>query len=148
MEMAQNELERIFIFNNKEVKVKKTISTYEKQAIIEVALAEATRDNGLISRLIYDAVIYVLLALKYTDYDIKEYKETKIVDLYDKLESEGFIEYVNSYINSYDFNCFLRYADSAYEEASKKLNSASTAIEALLKTLIASTALEKAKTNK
>lgn len=147
-QVLQEELERIFIFNNKEVKVKKKIPTYEKQAIIDVALAESAKDNGTISRLIYDAVVYVLIALKYSDYDISDYKETKIVELYDKLEKEGFIRQVVSYIDSEEFNCLLQYVDLAYEQATKRLNSAAASVEAILNTLVAMGALEKAKNNK
>lgn len=117
-----------------EITVYGTIGSYEKVGIIAAAL-EQSAIGGVYNRLIFDAVFYASIVVKYTNIEIADMATMKIVDLHDLLEQNDIIPAVLNAIDSINKNEikeFSQYADTIYQEAMDNANSPATTVQMLL----------------
>lgn len=118
----------------KEFTVFNTVGTYKKQAIIESALQSCFDQKGRMHRTLFDAALYALIVMEYTDIDFEGMEETNIIDLFDIFSQNGIVSNVVNAVNSMgkDIETLLLYADVSYDELKEQLNSAASAVNALV----------------
>lgn len=136
LELKKDKKQISFNIGNEVINVDACKSTYKKQSIITAALQNAYNEKTQrIDRMIYDSTFYTLLVLEYTDIKIKDVEDMAICDLYDLLESNNIIQETLDAIkeiNPSEVKELISYADLAYEEFKKSINSASAAVNSLV----------------
>ena len=131
---------KVIKINGEDVTVSSYLSTIEKNTLIEVSLANAmSTATGNLQRLAYDASIYTLIALRYSDIKIEDMDKMTLCDVYDLLETNGILVKILNVIEELSHNEtkeLIAYADEAYSYTVKKLNSSASGIESAIGALL------------
>lgn len=112
-----------------EIEVYDSIQTIERSAILSAALSAANQ-FGSLNRMFYDAALYAMICIKYTNLDIN--MEDSILDIYDYLDYKGILAAVLAAIKEMrkgELESLLRYADTYYKEVFETANAAGFALE-------------------
>lgn len=129
-------------FNGETITVTGGLSTLRKNGIIAACLRNAGGD-GFYSRMLYEASLYGMIVLSYTDIKdkITDFDKVSLVDLYDYMDQSGLVQKVIHTIhemNPKEIDTFIAYASKMFDDAREDGNSASSAVQVVGKAILSS----------
>ena len=99
--------------------------------------------DGFYSRMLYEASLYGMIVLSYTDIKdkITDFDKVSLVDLYDYMDQSGLVQKVIHTIhemNPKEIDTFIAYASKMFDDAREDGNSASSAVQVVGKAILSS----------
>ena len=110
-------------YDGQVIKVKDSIPVMEKAKMLEYA-ANACRVGMNMSRAMFEAIFYALVAIKYSDIEFEGMGEKTMDEVYDILRSNDLLKLIIDAIPKEEFQSLAKLADAAYQEALDTSNSA------------------------
>lgn len=145
----KNEIKKVD-FCGQEIEVTTKLDTYTKYAIITSALS-GSKNGGRLSNILFEANLYALIAIRYTNLELEDMGAMKLPELYDILDSNGFFDLVLPLIDKKELDTLMDYAEKEYEEVFTHLNSGAVMVqnfaEEITKAILASAVVDKEKSS-
>lgn len=120
--------------NTLEVKVLRYLPISDKIDIIQIAL-QKSEQNGVYNELLLDMYFHLNIIMCYTDLEFSDEDLSDMMNLYDRLESNGFINEIIEAMDQDEYKNLLDYLDIMKEENLKYKNTAAAVISRIVEDL-------------
>lgn len=114
---------KIIQIGDKEIEIKQYLSLEEKNDIIALAIQESI-GGTVLNTLVFDAILHLLIVLKYSNIELTEKEKENLFKIYDILEQNGIINLIISNIPNEEYNYIFSNAKEIAEEYKAYINSA------------------------
>jgi len=120
--------------NSLEVKVLQYLPISDKIDIVQIAL-QKSEEGGTYNELLLDMYFHLHIIFCYTDLEFSEEDLSDLMELYDRLESHGFVNEIIEAMNDDEYNNLRDYLDIMKMENLKYKNTAAAVISRIVQDL-------------